>query len=69
LRRRGRQRVPADRSPRAPKNGLNVTGDCTFANGAAVNINGNLNVADGAILNDHAASSATVLVTGNVIVG
>jgi hypothetical protein len=34
-----------------------------------VNINGNLNVADGAILNDHAASSATVLVTGNVIVG
>jgi hypothetical protein len=50
-------------------NGLNVTGNCTFADGAAVTINGNLNVADGAILNDHAASSATVLVTGNVRVG
>ena len=50
-------------------NGLNVTGNCTFADGAAVTINGNLNVANGAILNDHAGSSATVLVTGNVIVG
>jgi hypothetical protein len=50
-------------------NGLNVTGNCTFADGAAVTINGNLNVADGAMLNDHAASSATVLVTGNVRVG
>jgi hypothetical protein len=37
--------------------------------GAAVTIRGNLNVADGAILNDRAGSSATVHVTGNVIVG
>jgi hypothetical protein len=47
---------------------LTVTGTCTFA-GGTVTINGNLKVADGAILNDHAASSATVNVRGNVIVG
>lgn len=49
-------------------NGLTVTGDCTFAAGT-VTIDGNLRVADGAILNDHAASPATVYVTGNVTVG
>lgn len=49
-------------------NGLTVTGDCTFA-GGTVTVDGNLTVADGAILNDHAASTATVHVTGNVTVG
>lgn len=49
-------------------NGLTVTGNCTFA-GGTVTINGNLKVAAGAILNDHAASSAIVHVTGNVLVG
>ena len=49
-------------------NGLKVTGDCTFAAGT-VTINGNLTVAAGAVLNDHAGSPATVIVTGNVKVG
>jgi hypothetical protein len=49
-------------------NSLTVTGNCTFA-GGTVTIDGNLRVADGAVLNDHAASTATVYVTGNVIVG
>ena len=44
---------------------LTVTGNCTFA-GGTVTINGNLTVARGAILNDHALSTATVHVTGNV---
>lgn len=48
--------------------GLVVTGTCTFA-GGSVTIDGNLTVAAGAILNDHAASTATVHVTGNVKVG
>jgi hypothetical protein len=48
---------------------LKVTGNCTFDAGAAITINGNLTVAKGAILNDHAASTATVHVTGNVKVG
>lgn len=48
---------------------LTVTGTCTFDNGAAITIDGNLTVARGAILNDHAASTATVHVTGNVKVG
>lgn len=46
-----------------------VTGDCTFADGATVRISGNLTVAAGAILNDHAASTATVNVGGDVLVG
>jgi hypothetical protein len=46
-----------------------VTGNCMFAAGAVVQINGNLTVADGAILNDHAASAAEVHITGNVSVG
>lgn len=49
-------------------NGLTVTGNCTFA-GGTVTIDGNLRVTDGAILNDHAGSTATVHVTGNVLVG
>lgn len=49
-------------------NGLTVTGNCTFA-GGTVTIDGNLKVAPGAILNDHAASTATVNVSGNVTVG
>ena len=48
---------------------LKVTGNCTFDAGAAITINGNLTVAAGGILNDHAASTATVHVTGNVKVG
>lgn len=47
---------------------LTVTGNCTFGEGT-VTINGNLTVAPGAVLNDHAASPATVYVTGNVMVG
>jgi hypothetical protein len=46
---------------------LTVTGNCFF--GGDVTVNGNLKVADGAILNDHAFSHAVVHVTGNVIVG
>jgi hypothetical protein len=46
--------------------GLRVTGTCTFDDGAAITVNGNLTVARGAILNDHAASTATVHVTGSV---
>jgi hypothetical protein len=50
--------------------GFTVTGNCTFAPGT-LTINGNLIVADGAILNDHVASSSGVQVhvTGNVLVG
>ncbi len=55
--------------PSGTYNGLTVTGNCTFAMGASITINGNLVVADGAALNDHAASTATVKVNGNVRVG
>jgi hypothetical protein len=48
--------------------GLTVTGTCTFGAGA-VTIDGNLTVAPGAVLNDHALSPANVHVTGNAIVG
>lgn len=48
--------------------GVLVTGVCTF-DGPKVTINGNLIVAKGASLNDHAGSTTTVVVTGNVIVG
>jgi hypothetical protein len=48
--------------------GLVVTGDCTFGEGT-VTVRGNLTVAPGAVLNDHALSPATVHVTGNVLVG
>jgi hypothetical protein len=46
---------------------LTVTGNCSFA--GDVTIQGNLTVADGAILNDHALSKAIVHVRGNVTVG
>lgn len=49
--------------------GFTVTGTCTIDDGATVTIDGDLNVVDGAVLNDHAASTATVHVTGNVRVG
>src|SRR5262245_43786363 len=42
---------------------LIVTGTCTFDDGAAITINGNLSVKRGAVLNDHAASTATVHIT------
>jgi hypothetical protein len=48
--------------------GLTVTGECFFA-GDPVTVVGNLKIADGAILNDHAGTFAVVHVTGNVIVG
>ncbi len=47
---------------------LTVTGTCLF--GGDVSIYGNVRVADGAVLNDHAFSFADhVLITGNVTVG
>src|SRR5213078_1474442 len=49
--------------------GVRVTGTCGFVPGAVITINGNLVVEDGAALNDHAASTATVNVSGNVLVG
>jgi hypothetical protein len=49
--------------------GLVVTGMCTFADGAEITIKGNLTVADGAVLNEHAGSTAIVHVTGNAAVG
>jgi hypothetical protein len=47
---------------------LTVTGVCWWA-GDPVSITGNLTVADGALLNDHAFSTASVTVGGNVKVG
>jgi hypothetical protein len=44
---------------------ITVTGTCTFS-GTTVTINGDLRVAKGAILNDHAGSSTIVTITGNV---
>ena len=49
-------------------NSLYVSGNCVFAPGT-ITILGNLTVADGGILNDHAASPATVHVLGDVRVG
>ena len=49
--------------------GFTVTGPCFFAPGdPSITIDGNLAIAAGASLNAHAATSATVHVTGNVIV-
>lgn len=45
-----------------------VTGNCTFASGK-IAITGNLVVAPGGILNDHAAATATVHIKGNATVG
>lgn len=52
--------------------GFTVTGACTIAYGANVQINGDLTVADGASLNDHGAEAwkaAQMHITGNVHVG
>lgn len=54
--------------PAGTYSSLTVTGDCFFA-GGTVTVDGNLRVADGAILNDHAFPPAVVHVTGNVTVG
>jgi len=48
--------------------GLIVTGDCTFA-GDRIKVNGDIVVAPGATLNDHAGSPTEVHVTGDVLVG
>ena len=48
---------------------LTVNGKCTFADGAAVTIDGNVIVAPLSVLNDHAGSTATVHITGSVLVG
>jgi hypothetical protein len=48
---------------------VTVTGNCGFVPGALITIDGNLTVADGAALNDHSVSTATVTVSGNVLVG
>src|SRR5262245_49072713 len=49
--------------------GFTVTGYCVFGPGT-MTINGNLTIADGAQLNDHASGRAKpVQVTGNVTVG
>ena len=49
--------------------GITVTGNCGFVPGAVITVNGNLVVDNGGALNDHAASTATVNVSGNVLVG
>jgi hypothetical protein len=55
--------------PAGTYDGLIVTGQCAFGPGA-VTITGNVRVAPGAILNDHAGSPATSThITGNVQVG
>ena len=48
-------------------NGLIVTGNCTIPNGATVTVDGNVTVADGAVL--YAVTMSTVNITGNVKVG
>jgi hypothetical protein len=48
--------------------GFAVTGYCYFGPGT-MTINGNLTIADGAQLNDHASGEATVHISGNVQVG
>ena len=49
--------------------GFTVTGFCVFGPGT-MTINGNLTIADGAQLNDHASGQAeSVHITGNVTVG
>jgi len=47
--------------------GLIVTGNCTIPNGATVTVEGNVTVADGAVL--YAVTMSTVNITGNVKVG
>jgi len=49
--------------------GFTVTGYCFFDGPGTVTINGNLTIADGAQLNDHASGESDVHITGNVTVG
>jgi hypothetical protein len=44
-----------------------VSGNCSFADGATITIRGHLILNEGAVLNDHAASTATVHVRGAVL--
>ena len=58
--------------PAGTYSGFTVTGTCTIAHGATVQVNGNLILTRGASLDDHGAELwqlAQVHVTGNVIVG
>jgi hypothetical protein len=58
--------------PGGTYSGFTVTGTCTVAYGANVQINGDLTIADGASLDDHGAElwmAAQVHVTGDVYVG
>ncbi len=54
--------------PAATYGGMTITGNCQFGAGT-MTINGNLTVAPGGILNDHASGLGTVHIHGNVIVG
>ena len=54
--------------PAGTYDGFTVSGNCRFGPGT-MTINGDLTIADGGILNDHASGAATVHVTGNVKVG
>ena len=54
--------------PAGTYDGFTVNGNCVFGAGT-MTINGNLTVADGGVLNDHASGRATVHITGNVTVG
>jgi len=56
--------------PAGTYNGFTVTGYCVFGGPGVMTINGNLTIADGAQLNDHASGeSDSVHITGNVTVG
>ena len=60
----------AEAIPAGTYAGFTVTGYCFFAGPGTVTINGNLTIADGAQLNDHASGEAeSVHITGNVTVG
>jgi hypothetical protein len=55
--------------PAGTYDGFTVSGNCVLGVGTMV-INGNLTIADGGVLNDHASGqSATVHISGNVTVG
>jgi hypothetical protein len=54
--------------PAGTYDGFTVSGICRTGPGT-VTINGNLTIANGGILNDHASGAGTVHVTGNVKVG